>query len=90
MRESQPDGSSLTCKGIFKKLCYRRAKTRGYIGPIDGRHQTGNQYRTGVDDVASRVLIISIVGTRVDIVAVELRVDVVARKLTTSDYMNNK
>jgi hypothetical protein len=78
MRKTKPNCNALAGKSICKIFCDGFAEPTGDVCPVHTCHEGGYQYSTRVDDIACGVLVIAIVGARIDIGTCDLRVHVVA------------
>lgn len=81
MRKSKPNGDAFACERLFKIAGHGSTKPSVDVCPVYTGHEGGYQDRTRIDDVACRVLVVSIIGSRLDIAGRDLGVYIVSIEL---------
>jgi hypothetical protein len=90
MCKTKPNSNTLAGKGAFEKAGDGFTESTCNVCPIHGRHEGSYQDSTRVDDVACRILVITIVGARINIATSDLRVYVVAIDLLNKNLLIRK
>jgi hypothetical protein len=87
MRKTKPNCNTLAGKGAFKVVGDGFTESSCNVRPVHVCHKGSYQDSSRVDDIASWILIITIVGARSDVAAGDLRVYVVATDPLKSEYI---